>query len=444
MNMENIKVAMVSLGCAKNRVDAEMMLYKLREAGFQIIEDPAFADVAIVNTCGFIESAKQESIEEILELGKLKEEGSIRHIVVTGCLAERYKYEIMKELPEADVVIGLGANGDIAETVKGVLEGNPVSNFPDISLHPLSGKRLQSTPLHYAYLRIADGCDNRCTYCAIPLIRGGFRSRKMEDILEEAKVLVERGVRELCVIAQDTTRYGMDLYGELKLPELLKELAKIEKLRWIRLLYCYPDWITDELLDTMASEEKILNYIDLPLQHANGRVLSLMNRRGDRASLQALINKIRTKLPDVVLRTTIIAGFPTESDEEFTDVAEFCKEVAFERLGCFPYSVEEGTPAAEMEQVEEDVRRERADIIMEQQQYIMEAYGEKQLGKVIEVVVEGYDRFGECYFSRSYADAPEVDPNVFFTSERKVMQGEFVKVRITDTLGCDLVGELCE
>ena len=442
--MTEIKIAMVSLGCAKNRVDAEMMLYKLREAGFKLIEDPAFADVAIVNTCGFIESAKQEGIEEILELGKLKEEGSIKHIVVTGCLAERYKDEIMKELPEVDVVIGLGANGDIAEVVKGVLEGNPAPSFPDVTLHPLSGKRLQSTPSHYAYLRIADGCDNRCTYCAIPLIRGGFRSRKMEDILEEANDLVRRGVRELCVIAQDTTRYGMDIYGELKLPELLRELAKIEDLRWIRLLYCYPDWITDELLDTMASEEKVLNYIDLPLQHASGRVLHAMNRRGDKDSLTALINKIRTKLPDVVLRTTIIAGFPTETEEEFTEVAEFCKDVAFERLGCFAYSVEEGTPAAELPQLEEATRRERADIIMEAQQYIMDAYNEKQLGKTLEVVVEGYDRFGECYFSRSYADAPEVDPNVFFTANRKVMQGEFVKVRITDTLGCDLVGELVE
>lgn len=442
--MTEIKIAMVSLGCAKNRVDAEMMLYKLREAGFKLIEDPAFADVAIVNTCGFIESAKQEGIEEILELGKLKEEGSIKHIVVTGCLAERYKDEIMKELPEVDVVIGLGANGDIAEVVKGVLEGNPAPSFPDITLHPLSGKRLQSTPSHYAYLRIADGCDNRCTYCAIPLIRGGFRSRRMEDILEEANDLVRRGVRELCVIAQDTTRYGMDIYGELKLPELLRELAKIEDLRWIRLLYCYPDWITDELLDTMASEEKVLNYIDLPLQHASGRVLHAMNRRGDKDSLTALINKIRTKLPDVALRTTIIAGFPTETEEEFTEVAEFCKDVAFERLGCFAYSVEEGTPAAELPQLEEATRRERADIIMEAQQYIMDAYNEKQLGKTLEVVVEGYDRFGECYFSRSYADAPEVDPNVFFTANRKVMQGEFVKVRITDTLGCDLVGELVE
>ena len=442
--MEQIKVAMVSLGCAKNRVDAEMMLYKLREAGFKIIEDPAFADVAIVNTCGFIESAKQEGIEEILELGKLKEEGSVKHIVVTGCLSERYKEEIMKELPEVDTVIGLGANGDIAEVVMSVINNAPISSFPDISLHPLNGKRLQSTPLHYAYLRIADGCDNRCTYCAIPLIRGGFRSRKMEDILEEAESPVKKGVRELCVIAQDTTRYGMDLYGELRLPQLLRKLCEIEDLRWIRLLYCYPDWITVELLDTMKEEEKILNYIDLPLQHANGRVLKEMNRRGDRESLTALIEKIREKLPDVVLRTTMIAGFPTETDEEFTEMAEFCKDIAFERLGCFPYSTEEDTPAALLPQVEEEIRHQRADIIMEQQQYIMDAFCEKQLGRELLVVVEGYDRFGECYFSRSYADAPEVDPNVFFTAGRKVREGEFVKVRITDTLGCDLVGELIE
>ena len=300
-----------------------MMLYKLREAGFEIIEDPAMADVSIVNTCGFIESAKQESIEEILELGNLKKEGKIRHIIVTGCLAERYKEEIMKELPEADAVIGLGANGDIVEAVNNVLEGKEALLFPDKMLMPLGDKRIQSTPLHYAYLKVADGCDNRCTYCAIPLIRGGFRSRKMEDILEEARALAKKGVREICVIAQDTTRYGLDIYGELKLSQLLRELCKIEEIKWIRILYCYPDNITDELIDTIASEEKILNNIDLPLQHSNGRILRAMNRRGDTKSLTALINKIRARIPDVVLRTTLIAGFPTETEVEFEEVAQF-------------------------------------------------------------------------------------------------------------------------
>ncbi|MBE6737749.1 MAG: 30S ribosomal protein S12 methylthiotransferase RimO [Ruminococcaceae bacterium] len=442
--MKNIKVAMVSLGCAKNRVDAEMMLYKIKDAGFTLEEDPAKADVVIVNTCGFIESAKQESIEEILELGKLKEEGTIKHIVVTGCLAERYKEQIAKELPEADAVIGLGANGDIVETIKAVLEGSHTESFPDKTLMPLSDKRIQSTPRHYAYLRVADGCDNRCTYCAIPLIRGNFRSRKMEDIIEEAKYLAEGGVKELCVIAQDTTRYGEDIYGKLMLPELLTELSKIEELRWIRVLYCYPDRITDELIDTIAREDKIVKYIDLPLQHCNGRVLSKMNRRGNRESLTALINKIRERIPSVVLRTTLIAGFPTETEEEFDEVAEFAKEIGFERLGCFAYSKEEYTPAAEMEQVEEEERRYRANAIMEQQQYIMESFNQSRLGTTIEVLVEGFDRYAECYFGRSAADAPEVDPNVFFTAERKVMAGEFVKVKITDILDCDLIGDMVE
>ncbi|MBQ4569728.1 MAG: 30S ribosomal protein S12 methylthiotransferase RimO [Ruminococcus sp.] len=442
--MKDIKVAMVSLGCAKNRVDAEMMMYKIKEAGFILKDDPAKADIAIVNTCGFIESAKQESIEEIIELGKLKEEGTIKHIVVTGCLAERYKEQIAAELPEADAVIGLGANGDIVETLKAVAQGIHTESFPDKSLQPLSDKRLQSTPLHYAYLRVADGCDNRCTYCAIPLIRGGFRSRRMEEIIEEAKYLVQGGVRELNVIAQDTTRYGEDIYGKLMLPELLRELCKIEDLRWIRILYCYPDRITDELIDTIAKEDKIVKYIDLPLQHCNGRVLKAMNRRGDRESLTALLCKIRERIPGVVLRTTIIAGFPTETEEEFDEVAEFAKEMKFERLGCFAYSTEEDTPAADLPQVEEEERKYRANAIMEQQQYTMEEYNRTRLDTEIEVLVEGFDRYAECYFGRSAADAPEVDPNVFFVSERKVLPGEFVNVKITDVLDCDLIGDIVE
>lgn len=442
--MEKIKVAMVSLGCAKNRVDAEMMLYKLREAGFEIISDPGLADVSVVNTCGFIESAKQESIEEILELGKLKAEGQIKHIVVTGCLAERYQEQIKNELPEADAVIGIGANGNIVEAVKAVLDGNEPLMFPDKMLMPLGDKRIQSTPRHFAYLKVADGCDNRCTYCAIPLIRGGFRSRPMEDILEEAENLAEKGVSELCVIAQDTTRYGMDLYGELKLSQLLRRLCKIEKLRWIRVLYCYPDNITDELIDTIAEEEKIVKYIDLPLQHSNGRVLKAMNRRGDTESLTALISKIRKKIPEVVLRTTLIAGFPTETDEEFEEVAQFAKDMKFERLGCFAYSTEEDTPAAELPQIDEDVRENRAEIIMEQQQYIMDEYNATRVGKTIEVLCEGFDRYAECYFGRSFAEAPEVDPCIFFKSSRKIQEGEFVKVTITDTLDCDLVGDLVD
>lgn len=439
---ENIKVSIVSLGCAKNRVDAEMMLYKLREAGFVLKDDPADADAVIVNTCGFIESAKQESIDEILELAKLKAEGKIKAIVVSGCLSERYKTDIKKELPEVDAVIGIGANKDIVEAVNAALEKRPYESFPDKELMPLGDRRIGSTLPHYAYLKIADGCDNKCTYCAIPMIRGRFRSRTMESILAEAEELAARGVKELNVIAQDTTRYGEDLYGELMLSKLLKELCKIQGIKWIRVLYCYPDRITDELIDTIASEEKILNYIDLPLQHCNGRILKAMNRRGNRESLTELIKKIRERIPDVVLRTTLITGFPTETDEEFEELAEFAKELKFERLGCFAYSTEEDTPAAEMPQVDSDVRGYRCDAVMRSQELIMEDFCKAKIGKRMTVLVEGFDRYAECFYGRSYADAPEVDPNVFFTSEEKATVGEFVQVEITDYLECDLIGEV--
>ena len=439
---ENIKVSIVSLGCAKNRVDAEMMLYKLKEAGFILKDDPADGDAVIINTCGFIESAKQESIEEILELAKLKEEGKIKALIVSGCLAERYKEDIKNEMPEVDAVIGLGANGDIVEAVKKALNKEDFMSFPDKELMPLDDKRIGSTLPHYAYLKVADGCDNKCTYCAIPMIRGRFRSRTMESILAEAKELAERGVKELNVIAQDTTRYGEDIYGKLMLPELLKELCKIDGIEWIRVLYCYPDRITDELIDIIANEDKILKYIDLPLQHCNERVLKAMNRRGSNESLTALINKIRERIPSVVLRTTLITGFPTETDEEFEELAEFAKEMKFERLGCFPYSTEEDTPAAELEQVDKDVRGYRADAIMRSQELVMEDYCQSKIGSTVKVLVEGFDRYAECFFGRSYADAPEVDPNVFFTSEDKVTIGEFVNVEISDFLECDLIGEV--
>ncbi|MBQ7809508.1 MAG: 30S ribosomal protein S12 methylthiotransferase RimO [Clostridia bacterium] len=439
---ENIKVSIVSLGCAKNRVDAEMMLYKLKEAGFILKDDPADGDAVIINTCGFIESAKQESIEEILELAKLKEEGKIKALIVSGCLAERYKEDIKKEMPEVDAVIGLGANGDIVEAVKKALNKESYESFPDKELMPLDDKRIGSTLPHYAYLKVADGCDNKCTYCAIPMIRGRFRSRTMESILAEAKELADRGVKEVNVIAQDTTRYGEDIYGKLMLPELLKELAKIDGIEWIRVLYCYPDRITDELIDTIANEDKVVKYIDLPLQHCNERVLKAMNRRGSKESLTALINKIRERIPGVVLRTTLITGFPTETDEEFDELAKFAKELKFERLGCFPYSTEEDTPAAELEQVDKDVRGYRADAIMRSQELVMENWCQSKIGSTVKVLVEGFDRYAECFFGRSYADAPEVDPNVFFTSEEKVAIGEFVNVEVTDFLECDLIGEV--
>lgn len=440
------KVGIISLGCAKNRVDAEMLLYRIRNAGYKLCEDVAMADVAIINTCGFIESAKQESIEEILELSELKKEGKIKAIIVTGCLAERYKEEVMKEIPEADAVVGIGANDDIVKIIDEVLQGKKQQCFPDKLLLPLEGGRIQSTPYYYAYLKIAEGCDNHCTYCAIPMIRGKFRSRKMEDIIAEAKHLAEKGVKELVVVAQDTSLYGKDIYGELMLAKLLKKLCEIDGIRWIRVLYCYPDKITDELLQVMAEEEKIVKYLDLPLQHCNGRVLKTMNRKGNKEELVELIAKIREKVPGIVLRTTFIAGFPTETEEEFAELENFAKEVRFERVGCFAYSQEENTPAAKLEpQIPEDVKERRAEIIMENQQEIMEKFCQKLDGKTIEVLVEGYDQYAECFFGRSAWDAPEVDGSVFFTvTGRKPAPGEFVKVKIDDFLNCDPIGEMVE
>lgn len=437
-------VGIVSLGCAKNRVDAEMMMYQLNQAGFQLKEDPAMADAVIVNTCGFIESAKQESIDEILELAQLKKEGKIKAIIVTGCLAERYNTEIMKELEEVDAVIGIGKNADIADVVQKALDGEKTEVFPDKMELPMEGGRVQSTERHWAYLKIADGCDNCCTYCAIPLIRGSFRSRRMENIIEEAERLVRNGVKELNVIAQDTTRYGEDLYGELKLAELLRKLCKIDGLQWIRVLYCYPDRITDELLDTIREEKKIVKYIDLPLQHCNGRVLRAMNRRGNKESLLTLVSHIREKIPDVVLRTTLIAGFPGETEENFEELSDFVAQTRFERLGCFAYSQEEDTPAALMpDQIEEEVKNRRAEIISEQEALIIDSWCDEQVGKELDVLVDGFDRYADCWFGRSPFDAPEVDPCVFFTvGETKPRPGDIVRVHITDHIDCDLTGEM--
>ena len=442
----NIKVGIVSLGCPKNQVDAEMLLFTLKERGFKIVNDPADADAVIVNTCGFIESAKQESINVIIELGKLKQEGKIKAIIVTGCLAQRYQNEITAQLFEVDAAIGIGANEKIADVVEKVLADNSekIEDFPDKHLLPLDGKRIQSTPPYTAYIKIAEGCDNRCTYCAIPMIRGRFRSRQPESIIAEAKELAQNGVKELIVVAQDTTRYGEDLYGEPYLAKLLKELCKIDGLKWIRILYCYPDRLTDELIDTIAEEEKIVKYIDLPLQHCNGEVLKRMNRRGNRESLSELIGKIKAKIPNIVLRSTFITGFPGETEEQFEELAEFAAEAKFLRLGCFAYSAEENTPAAEFDgQVDDETKQRRADIIMEHQQSVMADYCEAMIDSEIEVLVEGYDRLAECYYGRTYADAPEVDGCIFFTTGgKKVQNGTFVRVKITDYMGCDPVGEM--
>ncbi len=443
--MEN-SVGIISLGCAKNRVDAEMMLHTLREAGYKLIDDPALADVAIINTCGFIESAKQESIDEILELAKLKEEGRIKALIATGCMAERYREQMMKELPELDAVVGIGGNGDIAKVVADVLNSTKRELFPEKLCLPLEGGRVQSTEYYYAYLKIAEGCDNRCTYCAIPMIRGSYRSRRIEDLVEEAKRLAANGVKELIVIAQDTTKYGIDIYGEYSLAKLLRQLCTVGGLEWIRVLYCYPEAITDELIDVFASEEKIVKYMDIPMQHCNEKVLRRMGRGGSREQLAALVRKLRERVPGIVLRTTFIAGFPGETEEQFEELAEFSKEIGFERMGCFPYSCEEDTPAARLpDQIDDDVKERRAEILMEQQQLTMERYNESLMDKEIEVLVEGFDRYAECFFGRSRADAPEVDGKVFFVSEgRKPQPGEIVRVRIFDTLDMDPLGELAE
>ena len=436
-------VGFISLGCPKNQVDAELMLSKIEKAGFNIVDVAYEADVVVINTCGFIEDAKKEAIDNILEMAELKKEGSIQKIIVTGCLAERYKDEIFAEFPEVDAVIGLGANADIVATVKSVMNGEQIGSFPEKEKMPLSGERLLTTPQHWAYLKIADGCSNCCTYCAIPSIRGEFRSRPMDEIIEEAEKLASDGTKEIIIIAQDTTRYGLDLYGELKLPELLRKLNNIDGLEWIRMLYCYPDRITDELIDTMASCEKVLHYIDLPLQHADGRILKAMNRTGDRESLEALIDKIREKMPDVVLRTTFITGFPGEDEEAFNNLSEFIDDIMFDRLGCFAYSVEEGTPAAEMDnQVDEEVRKHRADVIMEQQYDIFEFKQRKLIGEKIKCIVEGYDAYTDSYFGRTWKDAPEIDSVVYFTGIGDYNDGDIVDVEIFDINEYDLMGEI--
>ncbi len=439
----SFNVGFISLGCPKNQVDAELMLSKIEKAGYNIVDVAYEADVVVINTCGFIEDAKKEAIDNILEMAELKKEGSISKILVTGCLAERYKDEIIKEIPEVDGVIGLGANADIVDALRSVMNGEKVGIYPEKEKMPLGGERLLTTPQHWAYLKIADGCSNCCTYCAIPSIRGGFRSRPMEEIVSEASKLASDGTKEIIIIAQDTTRYGLDLYGELKLPELLRKLDEIDGIEWIRMLYCYPDRITDELLDTMANSKKVLHYIDIPLQHADGRVLKAMNRTGDRDSLEALVDKIREKMPDVVLRTTFITGFPGEDEEAFNNLSEFVDDIMFDRLGCFAYSAEDGTPAADFDnQVDEEVRKHRADVIMEQQFDIFQFRQKKLIGTTIRCIVEGYDAYTDSYFGRTWKDAPEIDSVVYFTGKGDYNEGDMVDVEIFDINEYDLMGEI--
>lgn len=439
---EKIKVGVVSLGCPKNQCDAEMMLAKIYNAGYKIVDEAGLADVVVINTCGFIQSAKEEAIEEIIEAINRKNDGINKKIIVTGCLAQRYQQQMDEEFPEVDGVLGLGRNEDIIETIERVLKGERVIDFGDVSDHKLDGDRLQATLPHYAYLRIADGCDNCCSYCAIPQIRGRFHSRTMENIVAEAEGLVANGVKELILVAQDTTRYGEDLYGRIMLPELLEKLCELD-VKWIRLLYCYPERVTDELIEVIAKQDKICKYMDLPIQHCNGEILKDMNRSGDREILTALINKLREKIPGITLRTTFITGFPGETEEQFTELAEFAHEIKFERLGCFAYSAEDGTPAADFpNQVADAEKEHRAEIIMEQQDVRVGEYCNDLIGSETEVVVEGYDRYSEMFFGRDASYAPEIDGMIYFTSAEKLALGDFVKIKITDNMDNNLLGEV--
>lgn len=434
------KVGMISLGCPKNQVDGEALLAKLAAAGYQIVNEIENSDVMIVNTCGFIEDAKREAIDTILEVAQYKEAGVISALVVTGCLAERYQDEILKEMPEVDAVIGIGANADIVKVCDKALCGIQTSNYPNKCYLPIDDERILSTPSHWAYLKIAEGCDNRCSYCAIPGIRGKFRSRKIESVINEAKSLVNRGVKEIILVAQDTTKYGQDLYGEYSLDKLLKELVKIDGLEWIRLFYCYPQRITDSLIEVIANEDKVCKYIDIPLQHSDTTVLKNMNRVGDGNDYRVLLDKMRKAIPDLALRTTFMVGFPGETDEQFENLCDFVKDMKFDKMGCFTFSPEEDTPAFDMDnQIDEDIKKRRQEVLMNAQYSITEASNKNRVGNVYKVII---DSFADGkYTGRSYMDSPEIDSGIIFTSNKKLNIGDFVNVKITDFDGYDLIGE---
>ncbi len=434
------QIGMISLGCAKNQVNAEQMMYLLQEAGYTILPTVEGADVVIINTCGFIDSAKSEAIDNILAMGALKAEGLIGKILVTGCLSQRYQNEILEELPEVDGVLGTGSYGQIVSAVEQLLRDEKVSLFGDIHAPVDEVGRVLSTPEYYAYLKIAEGCDNHCSYCVIPSLRGRFRSRTMDDCLYEARMLAEDGVKELIVVAQDTSRYGIDLYGEHKLPELLRELCKIEKLHWIRVHYLYPDEMTQELIDTIAQEPKIVKYLDLPIQHVNDTILKKMNRRSTRQELDTLFDKLRKEIPSVVIRTSLITGLPGEGEAEFEELCQWLRKYKLERVGAFAFSPEEGTAAAKMEFPEEEIAVHRAEILTELQSRIMDEYNAARMDTVMEVLCEGYDPEQEQYFGRTYADSPDIDGRVLFESETIVRPGSFVNVHITDVIDGDLCG----
>lgn len=435
------RIGFVSLGCAKNLVNSEQMMFLLSDAGFDVSGDTENVDAVVVNTCGFIDSAKAEAIDTILDLAQGKAAGSIGKIVVTGCLAERYKDEILKEMPEVDAVCGVGSFSDIVDIVKRTLEGEHVTRYGDIDApEQETGRVLTTSPL-WEYIKIAEGCDNRCAYCIIPYLRGRFRSRRVEDIVSEAQLLAENGIRELIVVAQDITRYGLDIYGERALAGLLKSLAEIQGIEWIRLHYLYPDEIDDELIDVIAGEPKILKYLDIPIQHINDRILKTMCRRGTGEEIRLLFKKLRERIPGVVLRTSLIAGLPGEGEEEFAELCDFLREAKIERVGVFPFSPEEGTPAAKMSYPDEDTARRRAEAIMDIQDGIMEEFNASRIGKVTRVLVEEFD--GTYYSGRSFAESPDIDGRIMFTSDT-LITGDFADVVITDIIDGEPFGKTYE
>ncbi len=440
--MKKSKIGFISLGCPKNLIDTEIMLNELYQAGYEITPEESEADIIIINTCAFTESAKQESIDSILDCAWLKKNAHCKGLIVTGCMSERYRDELTEEMPEVDAVLGVSSIHDIVSAVKAVEKNKRFEKFGDIDNYDFSGDRLVTTPEYTAYLKIAEGCDNRCTYCAIPSIRGRFRSRPMEDIVEEAKTLEEIGALEITLVAQDTTRYGVDLYGEYKLTELLKKLTSETNIPWIRLLYCYPDKITDELVEEIKSNDRIVKYIDLPIQHISESVLKRMNRHGGQAVIKSAVERLRNAVPDITLRTTVITGFPGETEKDFTELCEYLKETRFERLGAFTYSREEGTPAYDFDnQVDEQTKQDRADIIMDMQYDINAENNKAKVGKIIKVLCEGFDPVSNMHYGRSSADAPEIDGKIYFSCTKRLPEGKMYNVKITDVLDYDLIGE---
>lgn len=438
-------IGFISLGCAKNQVDCERMMHRVQEAGHTVKADIVGSDVVVINTCGFIDSAKSEAIDYILQTAALKDQGLVGKILVTGCLSQRYQKDILTEMPEVDGILGTGSYADIVPAIESLLEGEQVEQFGSIDAPEQETGRIVTTPEHYAFIKIAEGCDNRCAYCIIPYLRGRYRSRQLDDVLYEARTLAASGVKELIVVAQDTSRYGTDLPGRKRLlPQLLRELCRIEDLHWIRVHYVYPDEIDDELIDVIASEPKIVKYLDIPLQHCNDKILKLMNRRGDSAFLRELIAKLRSRIPGLVIRTSLITGLPGEGEAEFRELCDFLREERLERVGVFAFSPEEGTPAAKMEFVDSETAAKRAQIIEMLQSDIMDEYNASMMGKTLEVLVDGYDEEQEQFYGRSYADSPDIDGRVWIASDEPVREGQFVNVKIDGCIDGDLSGYVVE